>query len=91
MSTWRLLSIGETAAKLGRSEREVRGMVSRGEFPAPCVKRIGRRIFLREVAVEAWLSEDDMHPPPSQASAFEEAERIAECARLGIEPDHVFS
>ena len=53
--TDRLLTVRETAVKLGRSEQQLRFQIHKGTAPSSAMI-MGRRMF-RESDVDAWIDE----------------------------------
>lgn len=47
------LSVTDTATVCGLSERTIRDLISRGDFP---VLRVGRRVLVVKSQLEAWLA-----------------------------------
>jgi len=48
------LSVTEAATVCGLSERTLRDLISRGDFP---VCRVGRRVLVVKSQLEAWLTQ----------------------------------
>lgn len=94
----RLLPLMELARHWGWSRSKLWRLVKRGEIPHLIIGP-RRDVHFRESQVEAWLEAQTIGATPETRAETrrraterdDEADRLAMCRELGIEPDHQFS
>lgn len=52
-----LISIPESARRLGISKTKLHGMIASGEFPKKAVRNMGRRTLILVSEMDRWLSQ----------------------------------
>lgn len=52
----KLISVLEASKRVGVSDTKMRRMISDGEFPEKCTRRIGRRVMVIVPELDRWLS-----------------------------------
>jgi len=84
-----LLTLTQLADALGWRPDKVRRLVAKGVMP---VTRIEGRLYFRPSVIDAWIAMQSVAPAtlPSAADHVT-ADRVDECARLGIAAEHEFS